>query len=108
MRIVLFFALATASAMLASCGPPPDAVGLEPVQGGSSVNTAVSPVADGSCNAEIYSYLVGEPISVVSTLNTGLSVRVLAADAFVTRDFNPNRLTFTTTPKDTVGRVFCG
>lgn len=107
MRIVSLFALATASALLASCGPPPDTVGLEPVRG-TTTGASFSPVADGSCNAELYSDLVGEPIGVVNTLNTGLQVRVLAADAFVTRDFNPNRLTFTTTPRDTVGRVFCG
>lgn len=93
--------------ILASCAPPPPGqVGLEPA-GGQSLSP-VAAAADGSCNAEIYKNLIGEPISVVNTLNPGVRVRVLAADAFVTRDFNPNRLTFTTTRQDTVGRVFCG
>lgn len=70
--------------------------------------TGTAALSGASCDATLYADLVGEPIAVVDTLNTGLSVRVLAADAFVTRDFDPNRLTFTTTPADKVGRVFCG
>lgn len=92
--------------ILASCAPPPGQVGLEPANAQGVSATSVA--ADGSCNAEIYKDLIGEPIAVVNTLNPGVRVRVLAADAFVTRDFNPNRLTFTTTRQDTVGRVFCG
>lgn len=94
--------------VLSSCGPPqPGTVGLEPVDA-QNASFQTSSVADGSCNAEIYKYLVGEPITVVDTLNTGLPTRILAADSFVTKDFNPNRLTFTTTQKGEVGRVFCG
>lgn len=67
-----------------------------------------TPVSGGTCDASIYADLVGEPITVVDTLNTRLNVRILAADGFVTKDYDPTRLTFTTTPDDTVGRVFCG
>ncbi|OSP56790.1 I78 family peptidase inhibitor [Pseudoruegeria sp. SK021] len=61
-----------------------------------------------TCDASFYTYLKGEPISVVDTLNTGVQVRVLAADSFVTKDFEANRLTFTTSPDGTVSRIFCG
>ncbi|MCR9089248.1 MAG: I78 family peptidase inhibitor [Rhodobacteraceae bacterium] len=99
--------LAGLAIILSSCAPPPPGqVGLEPANAQSV--SAVAEVADGSCNAEIYKNLIGEPISVVNSLNPGVRVRVLAADSFVTRDYNPNRLTFTTTRQDTVGRVFCG
>ena len=100
-------AFAGLAIILSACAPPPPgAVGLEPAtaQGPSTVSV----VADGSCNADLYKDLVGEPISVVNSLNPGVRVRILPADSFVTRDFNPNRLTFTTTRQDTVGRVFCG
>ncbi|MEM1163358.1 MAG: I78 family peptidase inhibitor [Pseudomonadota bacterium] len=111
------FSIATLAicVLVSACGPPrPEQVGLEPVASpaatpaASSAAPAASPVADGSCNAELYTDLIGQPISVVDTLNTGLVVRILPADGFVTRDFNPNRLTFTTTRSDEVGRVFCG
>ena len=82
---------------LISCGPPQNLEG-----------STGQPASGEVCNATIYADLVGEPITVVDTLSTSLQVRVLAADAFVTKDFDPNRLTFTTTTKDTVGRVFCG
>ena len=93
--------------VLSSCAPPPPGqVGLEPASAQTLSPTAA--VADGSCNAELYKDLIGGPIAVVGTLNPGVQVRVLAADSFVARDFDPNRLTFTTTREDTVGRVFCG
>lgn len=70
-------------------------------QGATSASAA-------ACDATLYADLVGEPITLVDTLNTGLNVRILPADGFVTKDYDPSRLTFTTTPDDTVGRVFCG
>lgn len=103
---VIPLSLAGFALVLASCGPPPGQVGLEPVsvQG----DLGVAPVADGTCNAALYQDLVGEPIAIVSTLNPGTRVRILGADEFVTRDFDPNRLTVTTTRQDTIGRIFCG
>lgn len=83
------------TAVLAACAPPaPDPVA--PV------------VQDITCEASFFEYLRGEPIEVVNTLQTALDVRVLGPDDFVPRDFNPNRLTFTTAPDNTVSRVFCG
>jgi hypothetical protein len=83
------------SVLLAACAPPAP----EPV----------APVAtEVSCEASFFDYLRGEPIEIVDTLQTGLTVRVLGPDDFVPRDFDPNRLTFTTAPDDTVSRVFCG
>jgi len=61
-----------------------------------------------TCNAEAFGYLRGEPRAAAETLMTGLRVRILGPDDFVTRDYDPNRLTVTITPDDTVGRVFCG
>ncbi len=61
-----------------------------------------------SCNAALYSDLVGQPIDLAYGINPGFPVRILGPDDFVPRDFNSNRLTFTTTPDETIGRVFCG
>lgn len=61
-----------------------------------------------TCDATQYGYLIGAPIGDVYNVNSGLVVRVLAADSYVPRDFDPNRLTFTTSTEDTVSRVFCG
>jgi len=83
---------------LAACGPPANL--QEP--------GALAAQNGDYCDATIYQTLVGEPIEVVDSLSTGLTMRVLGPDDFVTRDFEPNRLTFTTTPDLTVGRVFCG
>lgn len=84
-------------AALAACAPPAPAPEPE-----ASVSVDVT------CEAGFFEYLRGEPIEVVNTLNTPLNVRVLGPDDFVPRDFDPNRLTFTTTPDGTVSRVFCG
>jgi hypothetical protein len=91
-HILLFMPI---SAVLAACAPPAP----EPV---------APVVADVSCEASFFEYLRGEPIEVVDTLQTSLRVRVLGPDDFVPRDFDANRLTFTTAPDNTVSRVFCG
>lgn len=85
-----------ALAALAACAPP---------QLQEPIPAAAAPV---TCDASLYTYLVGEPIDVVYTLNPGVVVRVLGAEEFVTRDYDPNRLTFTTSPEGNVSRVFCG
>ena len=77
-------------------------------QRADNLSQSPSSVSTGVCDALVYADLVGEPITVVDTLSTGVNVRILAADGFVTKDYDPNRLTFTTTPDDTIGRVFCG
>ena len=89
--------LAPALLGLAACGPPANLEGAQDASFSGEV-----------CNASIYADLVGEPISAVESIQTSLEVRVLGASDFVTKDFNPNRLTLTTTTKDTIGRVFCG
>ncbi|MFV0244072.1 MAG: I78 family peptidase inhibitor [Qingshengfaniella sp.] len=85
---------------LIACGPPRNLRDDE-------VTGAIA-MANATCDASLYTDLVGQDISVVDTLDTGLNVRVLGPDAFVTRDYDANRLTFTTTPSSKVGRVFCG
>jgi len=94
MRARLFLAGAMVAAMTA-CGPGP----LEET-------AAPEPVV--TCNAARFSYLRGEPIEVVDTLDTVLEVRVLGPEEFVTRDYDPNRLTITESPDGNVSRVFCG
>lgn len=89
------FLILLGPALLAACAPPAP----EPV----------APVAaDVTCEAGFFDYLRGEPIAVVDTLFTPLTVRVLGPDDFVPRDFDANRLTFTTTPDGNVSRIFCG
>lgn len=68
---------------------------------------AAAPAA-ATCDATQFEELKGEPIEAVDALATPLKVRVLAADSFVPRDFDPNRLTFTESPNNTVSRIFCG
>ncbi|MGB0659342.1 MAG: hypothetical protein ACPGNV_04105 [Mangrovicoccus sp.] len=83
---------------------------LEPAPEPSEAELAARAAANasGACNAEFYAYMVGGPIGAVQHVPYAGPIRVLGADEFVTRDFNPQRLTFTTRPDDTVGRVFCG
>ena len=81
--------------VLAACAPPAPQV-------------SAPTVAEVTCEAGFFEYLRGEPIEVVNTLITPLTVRVLGPDDFVPREFDANRLTFTTTPDGTVSRVFCG
>jgi len=87
---------AAACLLVAACAPAATPPPADPVQ------------QQEVCNAEVYSYLRGEPRAAAETLMTGLRVRILGPDDFVTRDYDPNRLTITITPEDTVGRVFCG
>jgi hypothetical protein len=88
--------LAGAAVLLVACAPS------DPTGGEAPVEAAVT------CEASFFDYLKGAPIGVTDTLITPLPVRVLGPDDFVPRDFNPNRLTFTTTPDGEVSRIFCG
>lgn len=78
--------------------------GCEPTY---SEDTPAAPAA-ATCDATLFEELKGEPIESVDALSTPLTVRVLAADSFVPRDFDPNRLTFTESRDNTVSRIFCG
>lgn len=93
---VIFSLLGLSALVLIACAPSQrtNAVGQAP--------------AGATCDAGFFDYLKGEPITVVDTLTTPLRVRVLGADDFVPRDFDPNRLTFTTSPDGEVSRIFCG
>ncbi|QDY69779.1 hypothetical protein [Qingshengfaniella alkalisoli] len=83
-------------------------VACEPEYMQTPAETAVVEPAVVTCDASFYQHMIGEPISMAQTINPGVVTRVLPSDGFVTRDFDRNRLTFTTTPDDTIGRVFCG
>ena len=50
----------------------------------------------------------GEMLSPAPRVMLPLQVRVLGASDFVPKDYDANRLTFTTAPNGTVSRVFCG
>lgn len=95
MRVTVALSLAAAGIALAACAPS------DP-EYGASAPAAIT------CDASLFEGLKGEPIDVVDSLTTGLTVRVLAHDAFVTRDFDPSRLTFTESPDGKVSRIFCG
>lgn len=90
------FAL-SAALLLAACAPSQD-----------SYDTAGPNTPVVTCNAAEFDYLIGQPIETVATVATPLTVRVLAATDFVPKDYNANRLTFTTSPTGMVSRVFCG
>ncbi len=87
---------------LAACDPAGPSV--EPVSGSASA----AAIAAANCEAELYQYLVGGPIEAAGLIQYAGRIRILGPDDFVTRDFDPSRLTVTTRPDDTVGRVFCG
>lgn len=96
MKFTLPIALSV-SLVIAACAPRTD----DYYTGGPTV----PPV---TCNATEFEYLKGQPIEAVATVVTPLSVRVLGATDFVPKDYDANRLTFTTAPNGTVSRVFCG
>ena len=96
MKFTLPIAL-SASLLVAACAPQTDPY----YPGGPTV----PPV---TCDAKQYDYLKGQPIETVATVITPLQVRVLGASDFVPKDYDANRLTFTTAPNGTVSRVFCG
>ncbi|MBL9060093.1 MAG: hypothetical protein JNK88_08740, partial [Mangrovicoccus sp.] len=90
MKFTLPIAL-SATITLAACAPQTDAY----YTGGPTV----PPV---TCNAAEFDYLKGQPIESVATVVTPLTVRVLGATEFVPKDYDANRLTFTTAPNGTV------
>lgn len=92
-------ALAAALPLLA-CAPLPD----QPTGGPPTASFD----GGGTCDATLYADLAGEPAERVGEIRPGVPVRVLGPDDFVTRDYDPGRLTVTLTPDDTIGRVFCG
>jgi hypothetical protein len=95
MRVAAPF-IALSLTALAACDPYPEYQ--------TAPTNAMMPV----CDASQFAHMIGAPISDVQLVNPGVQVRVLPADSFVPRDFDANRLTFTTTPDDKIGRVFCG
>ena len=96
MKFTTPFAL-FAALLVAACAPS-----TEPVYTPGPTAPAVV------CNAVDFDYLKGQPIESVATVVTPLNLRVLGPNDFVPKDYDPNRLTFTTAPDGTVSRVFCG
>lgn len=93
---------------LAACDPAGDAM-----QTGTTAGTASSAaVLAANCQAEMYQDIVGSPIDAAQDVIYGGTVRVLGPDEFLTKDYDPSRLTITTAVNrdgdNVVGRVFCG
>lgn len=101
MRVSILLALLP----LAACDPAGSQYGQPETVAGSASAAAI---ASANCQAEVYQYLIGGPIEAAQLIQYTGTVRVLGPDDFVTRDYDPSRLTVTTLPGDIVGRVFCG
>lgn len=95
---------------LAACDPAGDADS----RGGSTGATGTASsaaISAANCEAELYQYLVGGPIELAQEVTYAGIVRVLGPEEFLTKDYDPSRLTITTRGErdgDKVGRVFCG
>lgn len=104
MRFVALSALAAACVTLAACDPAGPQAEYAPATGSASA----AAIASANCDAELYQYLVGGPIEGAQTIAYAGTIRILGPDDFVTRDYDPSRLTVTTWPNQTIGRIFCG
>lgn len=93
---------------LAACEPARLSTEVGTGTAGSASSAAI---AAANCEAELYQHLVGGPIELADEVTYIGTVRVLAHDEFLTKDYDPSRLTITTRRDrsgDVVGRVFCG
>ncbi|WP_138466412.1 hypothetical protein [Poseidonocella sp. HB161398] len=87
---------------LAACDP------AGPSSTGSSAGSAsASAINSADCGAEAYQDLVGGPLAPALSLPYGGPKRYLGPDESVTKDYNPHRLTVTSTDGETVGRIIC-
>lgn len=79
---------------------------------GSASDVSPTSVSAVDCNADPYQYLVSSPIELAQEVVYPGIVRVLGPEEFLTKDFDPSRLTITTGVNregdNVVGRVFCG
>lgn len=102
-------ALSTLSFLaLTACDPAGDA--MQSTGGTGTASSAA--VLSANCEAEIYQDLVGSPIIAAQDVTYAGTIRVLGPDEFLTKDYDPSRLTITTAVNrdgdNVVGRVFCG
>jgi len=103
MRLILPL-LALSLLPLAACDPAGPAV-----QRYDPVSASAAAIQSADCTAQSYAGLIGAPMDEArASISYAGPIRILGKDDFVTRDYDPHRLTLTTTPKDTVGRIFCG
>ncbi|MBE3636660.1 hypothetical protein [Mangrovicoccus algicola] len=72
---------------------------------GSSASAAAINAED--CGAAAYQDLVGGPLEPALQLPHPGPRRYLGPDQSVTKDFDPHRLTVTSTDGETVGRIIC-
>lgn len=97
---------------LSACDPAGDANSSSYGTGSTTGTASSAAVLSANCEAEVYQYLVGGPIDLAQEVTYGGIVRILGPDEFLTKDFNPSRLTITTAVNrsgdNVVGRVFCG
>ncbi len=89
--------------VLAACDPAGSAYSTGSASGSASA-TAIN-AAD--CGAEAYQHLVGGPLGLALDLPYAGPKRYLGPEQSVTQDYNPHRLTVTSTDGETVGRIIC-
>ncbi|WP_172328749.1 I78 family peptidase inhibitor [Mangrovicoccus sp. HB161399] len=88
---------------LAACDPAGSAYST----GSSSGSASAAAIGSADCGAESYQYLVGGPLALALDLPYSGPKRYLGPDQSVTKDYNPHRLTVTSTDGETVGRIIC-
>jgi hypothetical protein len=64
-------------------------------------------VAQGTCPADGYATLVGQPLAAV-TLPADLDARIIGPDTVVTMDFDPTRMNIYVDEDGVIQRVACG
>ncbi len=88
---------------LAACDPAGSAYS----DGSASGSASATAINAADCGAEAYQYLVGGPLGPALDLPHSGPKRYLGPEQSVTKDYNPHRLTVTSTDGETVGRIIC-
>ncbi|WP_108259771.1 hypothetical protein [Mangrovicoccus ximenensis] len=88
---------------LAACDPAGSAYS----DGSASGSASAAAIGAADCGAEAWQHLVGGPLAPALELPYGGPKRYLGPDQSVTKDYNPHRLTVTSTDGETVGRIIC-
>ncbi len=95
-------ALVLACLGLAACDP------AGPTSRESSAGSAsAAAINSADCGAEAFQDLVGGPLETALSVPYSGTRRYLGPDQSVTKDYNPHRLTVTSTDGKTVGRIIC-
>ena len=90
---------------LGACDPAGSASGGG--YAGSEGSASAAAISTADCGAETWQHLVGGPVALAMEQSYGVPWRFIGPDGFITKDYNPHRLTVTSTDGDTVGRIIC-